>query len=312
MKPALSGPSRAVNPGNRKKRSGRLNVDYAGYLMIAPGYLIYFLFIFIPLIIGLYYSFTNYNFYSTPQFVGWDNYVRLFQDQLFGRAMYNTFIYALGTIIPQMALGLVFAVLLNGRVFGRVFARASIYVPNVTSMVAVSMIWLWIYDPSLGILNRMIKVFGFDPVQWLYNPQTAMFAVIVMSIWKGLGYTMIVYLAGLQSIPNSLYEAAHMDGASKLRQFFQITIPMLKPTTFFILVMSCINSFMVFEQVNIMTNGGPLNATTTVVHQIYLRGFQDFQMGYASAMAIVLFAITLVITMANFRYGNQGDDLDVD
>ncbi|MGG6313775.1 carbohydrate ABC transporter permease [Paenibacillus macerans] len=308
MKPALSG----SKVQERIKSRRGTNIDYVGYAMIAPGYLVYFLFIFIPLLVGVYYSFTNYNFYSTPQFVGLQNYIRLLHDELFGTAMYNTLIYALLTILPQMFLGLVLAALLNGKVFGRVFSRASIYIPNVTSMVAVSMIWLWIYDPALGILNRMIKTFGFDPVQWLYNPDTAMLAVVVMSIWKSIGYTMIVYLAGLQSIPSSLYEAAHMDGASKIRQFFSITIPMLKPTTFFILVMSCINSFMVFEQVNIMTGGGPLNSTTTVVHQIYLRGFQDFQMGYASAMAVVLFIITLAITLINFRYGNQGDDLDVD
>ncbi|GAA0135098.1 sugar ABC transporter permease [Paenibacillus sp. YSY-4.3] len=304
--------SRSMETNGKMRSKQRLSIDYVGYAMIAPGYLIYFLFIFIPLVVGIYYSFTNYNFYSTPEFVGLQNYARLLQDELFGKAMYNTFIYALFTIVPQLFLGLILAVLLNGKLFGRVFSRASIYIPNVTSMVAVSMIWLWIYDPALGILNRMIKVFGIDPIQWLYNPNTAMMAVVIMSIWKSLGYTMIVYLAGLQSIPSSLYEAAHMDGASKIRQFFSITIPMLKPTTFFILVMSCINSFMVFEQVNIMTAGGPLNSTTTVVHQIYLRGFQDFQMGYASAMAIVLFLITLVITLINFKYGNQGDDLDVD
>ncbi len=280
--------------------------------MIAPGYLIYFAFIFIPLVVSLYYSFTDYNFYKAPKFIGIDNYARLLQDALFGKAVVNTFLYAAGTILPQMALGLVLAVLLNGKIAGRVFARASIYVPNVTSMVAVSMMWLWIYDPSLGIMNRMLTSLGLDPVQWLYDPKTAMPAVILMSVWKSIGYTMIVYLAGLQSIPSSLYEAARVDGASPLRQFFGITVPMLAPTTFFILVMSCINSFMVFEQVNIMTNGGPMNSTTTIVHQIYLRGFQDFQMGYASAMAMVLFAITLIITLANFKYGNRGSDAEAD
>lgn len=296
-------------PARKRKRR---RMDLSGYAMIAPGYLVYFAFIFVPLLVSLYYSFTDYNFYSTPSFVGFDNYARLMKDALFGKAVVNTFVYAAGTIIPQMALGLVLAVLLNGKIAGRVFARASIYVPNVTSMVAVSMMWLWIYDPSLGIMNRLLASFGMDPVQWLYDPKTAMLAVVVMSIWKSIGYTMIVYLAGLQSIPTSLYEAARVDGASPIRQFFGITVPLLAPTTFFILVMSCINSFMVFEQVNIMTNGGPMNSTTTIVHQIYLRGFQDFRMGYASAMAMVLFAITLIITLANFKYGNKGSDAEAD
>ncbi|MDD9268202.1 carbohydrate ABC transporter permease [Paenibacillus sp. GCM10023248] len=295
-----------------RKRKRRTPIDYAGYVLMGPGYIVYFAFIFIPLLIGLYYSFTNYNFYSKPGFVGLQNYIRLFQDKLFLTAVYNTFIYSLCSILPQMMLGLLLAVLLNGRLKGRIFARVSIYVPNVTSMVAVSMIWLWIYDPSLGIMNRLLRTVGLDPVQWLYDPKTAMGAIIVIGIWKSIGYTMIVYLSGLQSIPSNLYEAAHVDGASSIRQFFTITLPMLKPTTFFILVMSCINSFMVFEQVNILTNGGPLNSTTTIVHQIYLRGFQDFQMGYASAMAMVLFVITMLITVVNFRFGNQGNDLDVD
>ncbi|TCM95899.1 multiple sugar transport system permease protein/raffinose/stachyose/melibiose transport system permease protein [Paenibacillus sp. BK033] len=302
----------AASKVSTRKSRRRAPIDKAGYLFIAPGYLVYFAFIFIPLLVGLYYSFTNYNFYSTPAFIGFDNYVRLFHDKLFGTAVYNTFIYSLFSIFPQMALGLLLAVLLNGKLRGRLFARVSVYIPNVTSMVAVSMIWLWIYDPSLGILNRVLKTVGLAPVQWLYDPSTAMAAIIMMGIWKSIGYTMIVYLSGLQSIPTSLYEAAHMDGATKVRQFFAITIPMLKPTTFFILVMSCINSFMVFEQVNILTNGGPLNKTTTIVHQIYLRGFQDFQMGYASAMAMVLFVITLLITLLNFRLGNKGNDTDVD
>ncbi|KRE58521.1 ABC transporter permease [Paenibacillus sp. Soil750] len=297
---------------SRRRSMRRLGIDYAGYAMIAPGYLIYFAFIFIPLVVSLYYSFTNYNFYSSPSFIGLQNYTRLLHDAQFAKALTNTCIYALWTIIPQISLGLVLAVLLNGGIFGKVFARASIYVPNVTSMVAVSMIWLWIYDPSLGIANRLFKSIGLDPVQWLYEPKTAMLSIVIMSIWKSIGYSMIIYLAGLQSIPSSLYEAAHMDGASKFKQFWMVTVPMLKPTTFFILIMTCINSFMVFEQVNILTNGGPMGSTTTVVHQIYLRGFQDFQMGYASAMAMVLFVITLVITLANFKYGNQGNDLDVD
>ncbi|TXK84031.1 sugar ABC transporter permease [Paenibacillus sp. N3.4] len=280
--------------------------------MIAPGYLIYFLFVMIPLLIGCYYSFTNYNFYKTKDFVGLSNYALLMKDTLFWKSMGNTFVYAAGTIVPQLIIGLLFAALLNMSIRGRVFARASIYLPNVLSMVAVSMIWLWIYEPSLGIANRFLETLGFGKVQWLFNPSTAMLSIILMSIWKSVGYNMIVYLAGLQSIPASLYEAAELDGASKLQQFLHVTIPMLRPTTFFLFVTACVNSFTVFEQVNIMTNGGPLNSTTTIVHQIYLRGFQDFRMGYASAMAMVLMLVVLGITILNFRFGKQGNDTDMD
>lgn len=266
----------------------------------------------IPLLIGCYYSFTNYNFYKTKDFVGLSNYAHLMKDTLFWKSMGNTFVYAAGTIVPQLIIGLLFAALLNMSIRGRVFARASIYLPNVLSMVAVSMIWLWIYEPSLGIANRFLETLGFGKVQWLFNPSTAMLSIILMSIWKSVGYNMIVYLAGLQSIPASLYEAAELDGASKLQQFLHVTIPMLRPTTFFLFVTACVNSFTVFEQVNIMTNGGPLNSTTTIVHQIYLRGFQDFRMGYASAMAMFLMLVVLGITILNFRFGKQGNDTDMD
>ena len=288
------------------------NRDYVGYLMIAPAYSIYFLFIVVPILTGFYYSFTNYDFYKTKDFIGLRNYIGVFGDALFRQSLANTLIYSLCTIVPIMVMGMILAVLLNKNITGRRFYRSVLYIPNVTSMVAISMIWLWIYDPTYGILNRMMKIIGAEPVQWLFNPKTAMGCVIIMSIWRGIGYNMVVYLAGLQSIPQSLYEAAKVDGASGLRQFFTITIPMLKPTTFFLFVTGCVGSFMVFEQVNILTSGGPLNTTTTIVHQIYLNAFQNFRMGYASAMAMVLLVITAAITMINFKYGNQGNDLDID
>lgn len=286
-------------------------IDYAGYFMIAPGYLIYLFFILVPVIIGLYYSFTNYNFYKTQDFIGIQNYKLLLGDSVFKQSVLNTFKYAIITIPCQMAGGLLLAVFLNRKSPFIPAIRAMIYIPNVTSMVAISMIWLWIYDPALGILNRFVKFIGMEPKQWLFDPSTAMGSVIFMSIWATIGYNMIVYLSGMQSIPISLYEASEVDGIGPVKQLFHITIPMLAPTTFFLFVTNTVNSFRVFEQVNILTNGGPLNTTTTMVHQIYLRAFQDYRMGYASSMAVVLLAITVIITLINFRYGNQGHDLDL-
>jgi ABC-type sugar transport system permease subunit len=298
-------------PGARV-RGSRRRVDSIGYAMIAPGFLIYFLFIFIPVVVGLYFSLTSYNFSGSPQFIGLNNFIGLFHDSIFLVSIYNTFIYALFTIVPQLIVGLLLAVGLNGALKGRALYRASIYLPHVTSMVAISMVWLWMYEPSLGVFNRTLNAMGFPMVAWLTDPNTAMGSIIVMSIWRSLGFNMIVYLSGLQNIPSSLYEAAKVDGAGSLQRLWLITIPMLNPTTFFLLVTNCINSFMVFEQVNVMTGGGPLDSTTTIVHQIYLTAFLKFRMGYAMSMAMILFLIVTAITALNFKIGNQGQDLDVD
>ncbi len=279
------------------------------FWMIFPSYLIYFVFVFIPLVITVYLSFTNYDLYKTRDFVGFANYIRLVHDPNFLIAAKNTFIYAVFVIIPQIALGLVIAVLLNRKVFGQRFHRIAFYMPNVTSMVSISIVWLWIYDPTLGLFNQALKYVGLPGQRWLFDIKLALPSIILMSVWKLIGYNMIIYLAGLQQIPDYIYEAAKIDGASSIGQFFKITIPMLKPTTFFLFVIACVQSFSVFDQVNVMTQGGPLNATTTIVHQIFERAFSQFQMGYASSMGTVLLIICVTLTFTNFKYGNQGNDL---
>lgn len=287
---------------NRRRSAG-------AFWMIFPSYLIYFVFVFVPLVITVYLSFTNYDLYKTREFVGFANYVRLIHDPNFLIAAKNTFIYAVFVIIPQIALGLIIAVLLNRKVFGQRFHRIAFYMPNVTSMVSISIVWLWIYDPTLGLFNQALKYVGLPGQRWLFDIKLALPSIIFMSVWKLIGYNMIIYLAGLQQIPDYIYEAAKIDGASSIGQFFKITIPMLKPTTFFLFVIACVQSFSVFDQVNVMTQGGPLNATTTIVHQIFERAFSQFQMGYASSMGTVLLIICVTLTFTNFKYGNQGNDL---
>lgn len=280
--------------------------------MIAPAVLVYLLFVFAPVLISLFYSFTNFNFSNSTKFVGLSNYFYLFQDSVFGQAVVNTVIYSVFTIFPQIIIGFLLAVAFNSRMTPvRSAFRAAIYLPNVTSMVAIAMVWLWMYYPGTGILDRLMIGLGLTPINWLGNPNTALGSLIVMAVWRSVGFNMIVNLAGLQSIPGSLYEAATIDGASAFRKLLSITIPLMGPTTFFLLVINTINSFMVFEQVQIMTDGGPLNSTTTVVHQIYLNAFQDFRMGYAMSMAMVLFLIVVVVTLMNFRFGNRGGDVEV-
>ena len=287
----------------RKKHDG------IGHFMVLPCYLVYFLFIFIPFVMTIGLAFTNNNLFTRSDFVGLANFVRLFGDKVFLKALQNTAIYSLGTIIPQLALALLLANAVNQKIPARNTFRLAFYLPYVVSMVSVSMLWLWIYEPATGILNQTMRFLGLPAMRWLYDQDLALTSLIVMGVWKMTGYNMIIYLAGLQQIPNHLYEAAEIDGASALTRFFRITVPLVQPTTFFLFVINSIQSFSVFEQVNIMTEGGPNNATTTIVHQLYTRGFEEFQMGYASSMGVFLIVVILALTALNFRYGRQGYDL---
>lgn len=281
------------------------------YIMILPAYSVYLIFVLFPVFAGFWFSLTNYDFYKKMDFVGLSNYIKLMKDQEFLHSIANTLIYAFFTIIPTIAIGIVLAVLVNKGAYGTNFFRTCVYIPNVGSMVALSMVWLWIFDPTVGFLNQFVTALGFPAQQWLFNEKTAMPCLIVMGIWRAVGYNMVIALSGLQGIPGSLYEAARIDGAGEIKQFFSITLPMLRPTTFFLLVTGCINSFMVFEQVNIMTNGGPLDSTTTIVHQIYKSAFLNFKGGYGSAMAMILLAMTILFTLLNFKFGNQGSDIEL-
>ncbi|WP_243663108.1 carbohydrate ABC transporter permease [Hydrogenispora ethanolica] len=278
--------------------------------MILPFYLFFTVFVIIPIIVNIGLSFTNYNL-DQMSFIGVKNYLNLMTDRFFWVSLKNTAIYTFFTLIFTMTLGLLLAIVLNRKLTGLKFFRTSFYLPNVTSMVAVSMVWLWLYEPSHGIVNQALGWFGIGGRQWLFDVNTALGSIIVMSIWKYTGYYMVVFLAGLQGIPGYLYEAVTVDGANGFQKFIHITLPMLTPVTFFLLVTGIINNFNVFEQVNVMTGGGPMNATTTIVHQIYSRAFFDFLMGYAASLSVVLLLIVLVLTTLNFKYSNQGADLDI-
>lgn len=285
--------------------------DREAYLMILPAYLIFTVFILIPIGMVLYYSMTDFNMYQLPNFLGLKNYIKLFGDAEFLASVRNTLLYTVLTLTIQLALGLLLAVLLYNKSKAVPFFRTAIYLPNVMSMVCVSMVWLWLYNPNFGLFNNLLEMIGIAPQKWLINPNQAMFCVILIGIWKNCGYSMVIFLGGLTGIPASLYEAAELDGAGAIRKFISITWPMLRSTTFFLVVTGIVNSFAVFEQVNIMTDGGPLNKTTTIVHQIYRRGFLEFKMGYASAMAVLLLVFSLFVTMMVFKFGNKGQDVDV-
>ncbi|MEF2878886.1 MAG: sugar ABC transporter permease [Blautia sp.] len=293
------------------RRKNEIGNEKIGYLFITPYYLFFIFMLLLPIVNIVIDSFTNYDLYEKKDFIGLQNYINLFQDELFLQALKNTFVYSLLYIVPSMVLGLLLALLLSKESRGFKFFRAAFYIPYVISMVCASTIWLWIFDPANGVLNQMFKAMGLSASTWLKDPKLAMGCVVVVSVWKTLGYCMLINLSGIKGIPGYLYEAAKLDGANGFQRLRYITLPMLQPTTFFLFITSCISSFNVFEQVNVLTAGGPLNTTTTVVHQIYTRGFTQFKMGYASAMSVILLLIITVITLINFRYGNQGKDVDI-
>ncbi|NLC69261.1 MAG: sugar ABC transporter permease [Clostridiaceae bacterium] len=279
--------------------------DVEAYVMIAPFFAFFTLFVMVPIIVNFVNSFTNYDLGRTRDFIGFRNYVRLFTDGDFLRSVLNTLVYAAFSVIPLMVLGFIAAVSVYGVSRVLYMARALYIFPYVTSMVAVSMIWLYMYEPTTGIFNKILVFLGFKPLTWLFDEGLALPCLIIMNIWKNIGYVMIIYLAGLAGIPESLYEAGKVDGASRFAMLFKITVPLVSPISFFIFVTTCIESFKTFEQVRIMTGGGPINSTTTIVHQIYMRAFGEYKMGYASAMSIVLLIIIFGITLLNMRLGEE-------
>lgn len=296
---------------SRKKKIGRIGNEPIGYVFIAPFYIFFLYMVLFPILNMVINSFTNYDLYQTRDFIGLENYRNLLQDSIFLQSVWNTLIYSAMYIVPAMALGLLFGLWMSRENKGFQVLRAGFYLPYLISMVCASTIWLWIFDPSAGVVNQALRALGWETHDWLKDPKMAMGCVVFISIWKNMGYCMLIYLSGIKAIPSYLYEAAQIDGASRMQRFWYITLPMLQPTTFFLFITSCIASFNVFEQVNVLTNGGPLNTTTTIVHQIYIRGFTQFKMGYASAMSVVLFLAVCLITLVNFRFGNQGQDTDI-
>ena len=239
--------------------------------------------------------------FTSRNFVGLENYQALLTDDKFIQSVGNTFIYTVFTLFPTLALGLFLASLANSALIRSKICRTLIFMPHVVSMVAVSMIWIFLYDPTNGIFNAILEALGLSGYNYLLDPNMALPCLIVMGIWKGIGYNMVIFLSGLKAIPEQYYEAAKLDGSSSLNTFFKITLPLLSPTTSFLLITGLISSFNVFEQVNIMTSGGPLYRTTTIVHQIYLNGFSQYKLGYASSMSVVLLVLMMIISAVNFK-----------
>ncbi|MFW8051688.1 carbohydrate ABC transporter permease [Vagococcus fluvialis] len=275
------------------KKSNRMWVLF----FLLPSLLGFALFIIYPIFYSLGVSFTNWDLINAKEFIGFGNYSRLLSDPQFWNSLKNTFYFIIGYLPSVMIIGLLIALLLNSKLKMKVLFRGIYFLPVVTSWVAVSLVWKWLFNPKFGLINYFIEMIGLSGPSWLNDPKTAMIAIIITSVWKDIGFIMVLYLGGLQNISTSLYEAAGIDGASKFQQFWKITLPMLKPTTFFVSMISLINSFQVFDQVNIMTEGGPGDSTTVLVQNIYNSAFKYSEMGYAAAMSWVLFLIILVVSL---------------
>jgi multiple sugar transport system permease protein len=251
---------------------------------------------------GLVISFTRWDILTKPEWVGIGNYIQMIQDdELFRKSLLNTFYFTIGVVPLGTVLSLLAAVIMNQKLRGQSFFRTVYFLPTVCSGIAIALLWAWLYNTQFGLINYMLKSVGLPKISWLGDRRWAMISVIIMTIWRGLGYNMILFLAGLQGIPQEYYEAAIIDGASRWQVFRRITLPLLSPTTFFVVVLSMIGSFQVFEATYIMTQGGPYYATYTMVLLIFNQGFQWFRMGYASALAYILFAIILVITLTQIK-----------
>ncbi len=272
-----------------------------GYVFLAPTIIGLALFTAGPVIGVFSMSFTSWDMLSPPKWTGFANYVDLTRTPLFWKSLINTLYYTAGTVPIGVGLSLALAILLNRKLKGIIFFRTIYFLPVVSSMVAVGVIWSWLYNAQFGLINWILMKFGLSPVSWLSSTEWAMPAVIIMSIWKLLGFYAVLFLAGLQAIPNQYYEAARIDGANWWHNFRHITLPLLSPMTLFVLIMSFIYSFQVFEQTYILSYGGPANATLTTVYYLFLNAFSWFKMGYAAAVGFVLFIFIFLITMLQLR-----------
>ncbi|UNX53731.1 sugar ABC transporter permease [Georgenia sp. TF02-10] len=283
------------------KRQVRRNT-LIGWSFLLPNFLGFALLTLVPVVATFGIAFTEWDSYSTPEFLGLDNFERLLTDNNFRTALLNTLYYAAGHIPITLAVSLGLALLLNRKLRGVNFFRTAAFFPYITSIVAVAVVWNMLFNPSQGPVNQLLTGLGIDnPPGWTSSPQWAMPAVIITSVWRDMGYYMILFLAGLQTVPPELYEAAKMDGANAWQRFRNVTLPSLRPTTFFVLMMLTIGSFKVFDLIVVMTDGGPGRSTLVLSQLIYREGIVNGRFGYSSAISLVLFVLVLGVSILQYR-----------
>jgi multiple sugar transport system permease protein len=276
----------------------------SAWLYLAPALILLSLFIFYPTLRLFYDSFFEWDGMGARTFIGWQNYSQLMTDEEFWQTVKNSFIFIIGSVPTGMAISLVMALLIQKHMIGRSFFRTLFFSPVVTSLVAAGLVFVWLLNYDFGLLNLILSKFGLAKLPWLVEGNYAMSSVILMTIWKDAGYNMILFLAGLNNISETYYEAARIDGANRWQMFWKVTWPLLMPTTFFILVIRIIFSFRTFEQIYAMTKGGPVGSTTVFIYYIYEKAFKYFELGYASAAAIILLILVLGLTYIQFKVVN--------
>lgn len=298
----------------RRQRKRALRKEMVtGICFILPGFVGFFIFILIPVVTSLGISFTDWNFlkgWEAMEFNGLANYLKLFQDDWFFVSFRNNIVFTAVTVPVLLVIGLILADLINRHMYGGTIVRILIFIPYIASVVAVCTVWQVMLQPSYGPINEFLKSLGIkNPPGWLVDGKWALIAIMLINIWTQAGYYVAVYMAGLKGVPSDLYEAAQIDGASGMQQFLRITVPQVRPTTFFLAIMGIMGSFKVFDLISVLTNGGPGNSTSVMAYYIYKTAFTDFRMGYACTLAwalfILIFAVTLVQWKLQGRFANE-------
>ena len=273
------------------------NERFAGWVFILPALVGTLIFIIIPVICSFGLSFAKWDLLNPIQFVGLANYREIFSEALFYKILLNTVVFAIATSVLGVIIPLVLACILNSKVRGSEFYKTAYFLPFITPMIVIGVVWEWIFDPNIGLLNHVLHLH----INWLYDTHFAMPALIIVSVWKLIGYNMVIFLSSLSGISQSMFEAAKIDGANELQTFKNVTVPLLSPTIFFVVIITAISSFQVFDLIYLMTQGGPLNSTNVLVYAIYQNAFEYFNVGKASAIAYVLFVIILVLTLVQWN-----------
>jgi len=271
--------------------------QWAGWLFILPALVGTIVFIIIPVICSFGLSFYKWDLLNPMQFVGIDNYITIFNDKLFYKILINTIVFAFATSVFGVIIPLFLAVILNGKIRGSEFFKTAYFLPFITPMIVIGIVWQWIFDPNIGVLNNVLHLH----INWLYDTNFAMPALIIVSVWKLIGYNMIIFLSSLSGISKSIFEASEIDGANFSQTFKNVIVPMLSPTIFFVVIITAISSFQVFDLIYVMTEGGPLDSTNVLVYAIYKNAFEYFNIGQASAIAYVLFFIIFILTSIQWK-----------
>lgn len=269
----------------------------AGMLFVLPALLGTLIFIIIPVISSFGLSFCSWDLLNPIDWIGLKNYTDILSNGLFYKILLNTLVFALSTSILGVIIPLILASILNSKIRGSEFFKCAYFLPFITPMVVIGIIWTWIFDPEIGLLNNVLHIH----INWLYDSQFAMAALIIVSVWKLIGYNMIIFLSSMSAISNSMYEAAKIDGANAYQTFMNVTMPLLSPTIFFVIIITAISSFQVFDLIYLMTEGGPFDSTNVLVYDIYKNAFEYFNVGKASAIAYILFLIILVLTLVQWN-----------